>query len=256
MKRSRRAGMEVNILASGSGGNCIALRSEQTTILIDAGVAKTKIEKRLLDVGIRPDEIAAIFITHAHADHIKGLPLAAKYHIPVYATYGEWKCIAEPKEKDGLIEVGKGPCYFDPNGFTVTAFKTHHDAYEPVGYTVTDGEAKVSICLDTGKVDGEMLEAMAGSDIYIIEANHEPDMVEAGDYPDSVKARILSDNGHLSNEQVATALQRLIQGRGERIYLTHLSKRNNIPTLAEMTVKAALRRRGFEAGKHYEIEVV
>ncbi|MFM1655545.1 MBL fold metallo-hydrolase [Brevibacillus sp. B_LB10_24] len=248
--------MEVNILASGSDGNCVAVRSGQTTILIDAGIAKTKIEKRLLEVGIRPDEIAAIFVTHAHSDHIKGLPLAAKYLIPVYATYGEWKCIAEPEEKDGVVEVGKGPCFFDPNGFTVTAFKTYHDAYEPVGYTVTAGERKASICLDTGKVDPEMLETMAGSDIYVIEANHDPSMVEAGPYPDSVKSRILSDIGHLSNEQVAVTLGSLIQGRGERIYLTHLSKRNNLPALAEMTVKAALRRRGFEAGKHYEIEVV
>jgi phosphoribosyl 1,2-cyclic phosphodiesterase len=85
--------MKVDILASGSGGNCIALRSGETTILVDAGVAKTKIEKRLLEVGIRPDSIRAIFITHAHSDHVKGLPLANKYKIPVYAAEGEWKDI-------------------------------------------------------------------------------------------------------------------------------------------------------------------
>ncbi|KJD42462.1 MBL fold metallo-hydrolase, partial [Paenibacillus terrae] len=86
--------MKVNILASGSKGNCIALTSAGQTILIDAGIAKTKIEKRLLDVGIRPDHITAIFITHAHGDHIKGLPMANKYRIPVYATEGEWKGIS------------------------------------------------------------------------------------------------------------------------------------------------------------------
>ncbi len=250
--------IKVDILASGSGGNCIALRSEQTTILIDAGVAKTKIEKRLLEVGIRPDEVAAIFITHAHADHIKGLPLANKYLIPVLATYGEWRGIGGVgSELQCILDLLHGEYetqFID--GMQVKPFRTHHDAYEPVGYVVSDRDETVSICLDTGKIDADMLQAMAGSDIYIIEANHEPDMVEAGDYPDSVKARILSDNGHLSNEQVATALQRLIQGRGERIYLTHLSKRNNLPALAEMTVKAALRRRGFEAGSHYHLEVV
>jgi phosphoribosyl 1,2-cyclic phosphodiesterase len=252
--------IKVDILASGSGGNCIALRSEQTTILIDAGVAKTKIEKRLLEVGIRPDEIAAIFITHAHADHIKGLPLANKYRIPVYATEGEWKDIECVDEELRMILHYDPPIYesisiFDDR-MVVGPFKTYHDAYEPVGYSVIANGKQVSVCLDTGKIDEAMIRAMSGSDIYIIEANHEPDMVEAGDYPDSVKARILSDNGHLSNEQVATALQRLIQGRGERIYLTHLSIRNNMPELARMTVKQALKRKGFEEGKHYHLEVV
>jgi phosphoribosyl 1,2-cyclic phosphodiesterase len=101
-----------------------------------------------------------------------------------------------------------------------------------------------------------MLAAMSGSDSYIIEANHEPAMVEASDYPHTVQARILSDIGHLSNEQTATALQRLVQGRGEKIFLTHLSSRNNMPILAEMTVKQSLKKRGLIAGKHYEIEVV
>ncbi|MGG4452369.1 MBL fold metallo-hydrolase [Brevibacillus porteri] len=245
-------------MASGSNGNCIALTAEEKTILIDAGVAKTKIEKRLLEVGIRPDEVVAIFITHAHGDHIKGLPFANKYRIPVYATHGEWKGISgvdselqrECETTYGLYDL------IMLDIFEIRPFGVHHDAFEPVGYSITDGETRVSICLDTGKIDESMLVSMADSDIYIIEANHEPSMVEAGGYPDVVKARILSDIGHLSNEQTAVAIQRLMQGRRERIYLTHLSSKNNLATLAEMTVKQVLKRKGFVAGKHYEIEVV
>lgn len=245
--------MRVDILASGSGGNCIAVRYSQTTILVDAGIAKTKIEKRLLDVGIRPDHIKAILITHAHADHTKGLPLADKYKIPVFAGREEWKSI-EGVEYRWNINVGNT---FSIDDLTVTSFRTHHDAYDPVGYTITDIEGnKCSVCLDTGHVDENMIEAMNGSNIYIIEANHEERMVEASDYPDSVKARIVSEVGHLSNKQTADTLYRLVQGKGEKIYLTHLSSKNNMPALAQMTVVKALSKKELKPGKHYEIEVV
>jgi len=250
--------VKIDILASGSGGNCIAVRSGSTVILIDAGIPKTKIEKRLLDAGIRPDEIAGIFITHAHGDHIKGLPLASKYRIPVYAAEGEWKDIHGVDEE---LHSSLSPGDFVRFDFygkgkpEITAFRTHHDAYDPLGYVI-EGEKKVSICLDTGHVDSDMLEAMRGSDVYIIEANHDPDLVAVSDYPDSVKARILSDFGHLSNQQAAGALAKLVQGRGERIYLTHLSRQNNHPAIARATVEAALRRKGFVNGKHYFCEVV
>lgn len=244
--------MKVDILASGSSGNCIAVRSGESIILVDAGIAKTKIEKRLLDVGIRPDKINAILITHAHVDHIKGLPLANKYLIPVMAGREEWRSI-EGVKNSWNINAGNE---FKVGEFTVKSFRTHHDAYDPVGYTIKDGDKKVSVCLDTGHVDESMIEAMDNSDIYIIEANHDPKMVEASDYPDSVKARIVSEVGHLSNKQTADTLYRLVQGKGEKIYLTHLSSKNNMPALAQMTVVKALSKKELKPGKHYEIEVV
>lgn len=251
--------MKVDILASGSAGNCIALQSGKTTILVDIGIAKTKIEKRLLDVGIRPDSIDAIFITHAHSDHIKGLPLAIKYKIPVYAGEDEWKTI-KGLDEELICFINHESVLFDHEGFgdwlEVLPFHTHHDAHDPKGFVIQSHEYKVSVCLDTGRVDEDMLQAMQGSDIYIIEANHEPAMLEYSDYPNSVKARILSHIGHLSNEQTAEALTRLIQGKGERIYLTHLSSKNNMPALARMTVVRALSKKGLQVNKHYEVEVV
>lgn len=247
--------MKVDILASGSGGNCIALRSCQTTILVDVGIAKTKIEKRLLDVGIRPDSIQAILITHAHSDHVKGLPLANKYKIPVYAAEDEWKSIAGVD--DNLIRSIKAGGDIRIDDWFIESFKTHHDAYSPLGYTVHDFEGqKCSICLDTGHVDETMLSAMELSTIYIIESNHEPNMLEVSDYPPATKARILSHIGHLSNEQTAEALSKLVMGVGEQIYLTHLSSNNNMPALAEMTTKRALARKGLKEGSHYQLEVV
>lgn len=247
--------MKVDILASGSSGNCIALSTNESTILIDAGIAKTKIEKRLLEVGITPNSIRGIFITHAHSDHVKGLPLANKYKIPVYAGEREWKNITSVDE-DLIRPIGVGGI-FGCGHFIVNDFNVHHDAIDPRGFVVrTLDNFKVSICLDTGIVDKTMLSAMRDSNVYIIEANHEPRMVEASDYPNSVKARILSHVGHLSNEQTATALKELVRGKGEQIYLTHLSSKNNLPTLAELTVKRELLKKGYHAGSHYELEVV
>ncbi len=252
--------MIINILASGSKGNCIALTSGEQTILIDAGIAKTKIEKRLLDVGVRPHHIQAILVTHAHGDHTKGLPLANKYRIPVWASKGEWqaisgiddelRCIADTTYgRHDAIKIG---------WLLITPFGVHHDAYEPLGYVIEDMSINERACVvfDTGKVDTPMLEIMAGCDTYIIESNHEPDMVAEGEYPDSIKARILSDLGHLSNEQTAATLQQLIQGKGERIILTHLSSHNNLPALAEITVRQALQRKGFKPDRDFTIQVI
>lgn len=244
--------MKIDILASGSDGNSIAIRSFTTTILIDVGIAKKEIEKRLLEVGIRPDSINAIFITHAHGDHIKGLPLANKYKVPVYASEGEWKSIKGVDTELKQIMTGNQLI----NSFDVTAFDVHHDALQPLGYAVVDEVGdKVCICLDTGKVDIQMIETMKYSDFFIIESNHEPAMLEYSSYPNSVKARVLSDMGHLSNEQTAEALSKLVKGRREKIYLTHLSSKNNLPELAKMTTMRALSKKGFKEGEHYEIEV-
>ena len=237
--------MKVDILASGSQGNCIALRSGETTILVDVGIAKTKIEKRLLDVGIRPDSIKAIFITHAHGDHVKGLPLANKYKIPVYAGEGEWRSIQGVNGE--LQRPFKSGSDIHLEGYFVESFKTHHDAFDPVGYVVHDDNGfKCSICLDTGHVDEDMIITMQHSNTYIIESNHEPSMVEVSDYPNSLKARIISHIGHLSNEQTAEALSNL----------THLSSKNNTPALADMTTRIALLKKGFKPNKEYFIEVI
>jgi len=247
--------MKVDVLASGSSGNAIAVRSGDSTILIDAGIAKTKIEKRLLEKGINPISVVAIFITHAHGDHIKGLPIANKYKIPVFAAAGEWKTISGvDQELQRPFKAGEG---LEIKDFFVDSFQTHHDSYDPVGYAINDYDGnKCSVCLDTGHVDEQMIEKMSYSQFYIIESNHEPNMVEVSSYPNSIKARILSNIGHLSNRQTSTALSKLVNGLGEEIYLTHLSNKNNMPALAEMTLMRELLKKGFYRNKDYKLEVI
>ncbi|MFD2705482.1 MBL fold metallo-hydrolase [Salibacterium lacus] len=250
--------MKIDILASGSDGNCIAVRVGATTIVIDAGVAKTKIEKKLLDAGIRADQINAFFVTHAHKDHTKGLLLANKYGIPVYAPAEEWKEIQGVD--DELQHSIDNSILYDYEGYDewveVISFNVSHDAFNPKGYVIQTSTEKLSICLDTGVVSEAMLEAMSDSDIYIIEANHDVDMLTHSSYPLSVQVRIASHIGHLSNEQTADVLDKLIQGRGEQIYLTHLSSSNNLPALAKMAVEQELKKKGYHPGREFELEVV
>jgi phosphoribosyl 1,2-cyclic phosphodiesterase len=224
---------------------------DERWILVDIGIPKTRVEKRLIENGINPADIDAIFLTHAHKDHVQGLPFAEKWNIPVYASEGTWKTVKVGKEE---LEF-----YFNPwdskviDNVQVDSFQTSHDDFDSFGYVITNGKTQVSICLDTGKVDASMIEAMRGSDVYIIESNYDDMLLQEGSYHDALKARIASDLGHLSNEQTAEALAQLVTGNGEKIYLCHLSSANNMPALAAGEVRRALSKKGIT---NYSIEVV
>jgi phosphoribosyl 1,2-cyclic phosphodiesterase len=245
--------LDIKFLGTGSAGNAIVIQTGSTTIMIDCGIPKTQIEKRLLKHDVRPDSIDAIFLTHAHSDHVQGLPLAFKWGIPIFASEGTFKSLKMDLSESDTLKHGQTTGI---KGVAVRAFHTHHNDYESLGYTISDDFHKVSVCLDTGHVDAEMIEAMRGSTHYIIEANHDVDKVILSDYPEAVKARNLSDLGHLSNDQAAEALAQLVKGRGEKVYLCHLSKKCNTESLALHTVVLALAKKGFMSGIHYDVEVV
>ncbi|MEK5477542.1 MBL fold metallo-hydrolase [Paenibacillus sp. FSL R5-0407] len=252
--------MKVEILATGSDGNCIFLQSGSTGILIDAGKWKRDLEKKLLARGINAaTDIQAVFITHSHSDHVKGLTLASKYRMPVYATHGEWQKISGV---DGELRQVLETTYskydtIELGSLCVHPFQTHHNTLEPVGYAVEDDSGnRACVVFDTGHIDSDMLEMMEGN-IYIIEANHDLDMLENGPYDAYLKDRITDPHrGHLSNDQTAAALQELIKGKGERIYLTHLSSNNNTPELASQAVRMALFEKKLINKRDYHLEVV
>lgn len=250
--------MEVRVIASSSDANIIAVTVGSKTILIDVGRSASHTERLLLENGITPFDIEAIFITHAHGDHVGGIGFAKKYHIPVYAGVEEWRAVPEGLSDD-LVNGIDDSVLFDYEGysdfFNVTPFLAHHNSYEPLGYTIKTKDKKASICLDTGHVCDDMINAMKNSDIYVIEANYDERMLENSSYPESLKKRISGEVGHLSNKQTAEALAKLVQGKGEQIFLAHLSNENNLPALAKMTVEKELLKKGFVNGKHYSLEV-
>jgi len=248
--------MIVKVLASGSKGNCVWIGNGEVSILIDAGLPKTKIEKIMLERDIDPSKIDAIFLTHEHGDHVMGISLADKYRIPVYASEGTLKQI--DRLDSGHIIRASNSRILDalrPSFMLVSPFAVHHDALEPFGYTIQTKDKKATVLMDTGHVDAEMFRAMERSDIYVFECNHDVEMLRTGAYDDYLKSRILSDNGHMSNDAAAAALAELVRGEGEHIFLTHMSANNNTPDKAMTAVRLALRERGYKRGEHYTIEV-
>ncbi|UFJ40415.1 MBL fold metallo-hydrolase [Brevibacillus humidisoli] len=243
--------MRFSILASGSTGNAIYIGTDRMSLLIDVGITGKQAEAALKEIGVHPGDLQAILVTHEHVDHIKGIGvMARRYEIPIYANEKTWQAmdgqIGRISEKQRQpFEVGEMREFAD---LTVQSFGISHDAAEPMGFCFYHGSKKLSVATDLGYVSDRIKETLRGADAYIFEANHDVEMLRMSQYPWSVKRRILSDVGHLSNEAAGEALCDLLGGRSERVYLAHLSKENNLMDLAQLTVKDVLEERGLRVG--------
>ena len=244
-------------LFSSSSGNCTYIGSSSGGVLIDAGVSAKQISLKLNSVGVSEKDIGAVFVTHEHGDHIKGLRVfASKHNIPVYATAGTINAL----ENAGVIN-GKFPVFpigdgIECNGQLITPFHTSHDVAESCGYSVTTSDdRRICIATDTGIVTDEMREALTGCDLVLIESNHDIGMLRNGNYPYQLKRRILSDVGHLSNIACGDFITELIKSGTTRFVLGHLSKENNIPSLAYRTSKSALDCIGATENRDYILSV-
>lgn len=237
--------MNLCSIASGSSGNCIYVSNKDTHLLVDAGISKKKIVEGLDSIGVRPENIEGILVTHEHLDHIKGLGIMARaYKIPIYGTYETLKAVHEHKSTGEIDQSLYRPIKADEpfciNSLTVKPFATSHDAADPVCYTFYSDDKKVAVATDLGEYDDYIISNLKDSDVILLEANYDKNMLQVGPYPYYLKQRIIGSKGHLSNVHTGQLLRSIISDRLKYIFLGHLSKENNFPELAYETVKVEL----------------
>ncbi len=249
--------------ASGSGGNCYLIKSEGANILVDMGISNKKITLNLRELNILPSMLNGVFLTHDHGDHVKGIQTFRKQNpsVPIFSSEGTMEGLIERYRLiiDENFHTVEGGAIVDIGDVTAKVFNLSHDVYEAVGFSFIKNEKKISIVTDTGYISEEIYENIKDSDILLLEANHEVNFLLYGSYPYQLKQRILSDRGHLSNEASANCILRILKelkGRKKPyIILAHLSKENNTPLQAYITVKNMLEEAGFFEGADFELKV-
>ena len=257
-------GLRFCSFASGSTGNCYLLKTENTNLLVDVGIAGKRVIEGLSSCAVKPEQIDGILVTHEHTDHIKSLRMIAKKAVngKIYTSEGTAYSVNEklPMLAD-KIRITDTAASFKVGDIEVEAFSLSHDAEDPVGFSVHSGGKRVTIITDTGVATKQMLSIAAKSDLLVLEANHEVNILHCSSYPYELKRRILSDYGHLSNDAAAEFIYEVDKlrknGGGEnksekqKILLAHLSKENNSPMQAMLTIKNRLFEEDMIAGEDY-----
>ena len=237
--------MDFYSIASGSSGNCIYIGSDQTCVLIDAGISCKRITDALKLIDRRPEEISAVLVTHEHSDHISGLGvLSRKAHIPVYATAATIRQIMRyaplGKVDESLFHAIDADLPFTVGDLKIEAFHVSHDAADPVAYRVENGGRAAAVATDMGCFSRYTLSHLKDLDTVLVESNHDENMLQVGPYPYPLKQRILSEKGHLSNVSAGMLLAQVLNDHMKKAYLGHLSKTNNYDELAYATVMSEL----------------
>lgn len=233
--------MRIVTFASGSTGNCCLVSDGGVNVLIDAGISARRIVQGLGVLGLAPQDVCGVLITHEHSDHISGLPVLVKRTgMRIFAPSELCEVLKRVKP-----ELSESIDYIPPDGglcvgdVRITAFPTPHDASASFGYRI-EGSEVFAFATDTGHISDELLEGLQGADTVVIEANHDKVMLKNGPYPPFLKQRVLSKHGHLSNDDCAKLACLLADSGTRQIILGHLSQQNNTPEAAETAVAEAL----------------
>ena len=232
--------------SSGSCGNCYYLGTEETGILIDAGVSVRRLRKALAAEGLSEDSFGAVLVTHDHQDHIRHLDKFCQHlYKPVYATAELHRALASRRSTQGIIAgyrevLGSGK-WNDIDGILVRYFVVPHDATQTVGYAISIAGCRFVIMTDIGRMTDEAVAFARQADTVVIESNYDMDMLMGGPYPYDLKMRIVQGHGHLSNDECADAISRFIHPGLRNIFLCHLSEHNNTPQIAFDCAAGAIR---------------
>ncbi len=238
-------------LFSGSSGNATYIGTDNTNILVDCGLSGVKVKQALKSIGVEPSSIDSIVITHEHTDHIQGAGVISReFDIPIYANEGTWQAM---EKKVGNISTKNMRLFYNDMDFyirdiNIVPFSIPHDAADPVGFCFYYGNKKISIATDLGYTNNRIINQIRDSNVVILEANHDRDMLNLGPYPVHLKRRIMGRKGHLSNVDAGKAAVDLVNGSVTHILLAHLSRQNNIPKLAYKTVAHVLQSEGIQVG--------
>lgn len=252
----KQTAFQISVLASGSSGNSLYIESANKKILVDAGLSGKKITSLLQEVDRKPEDLDAIFVTHEHRDHIHGVGvLARKYNLDIYANEKTWEAMTPLLGKldvtqKHIFEMGKVMTLGDMD---IESFGVSHDAAAPQFYRFYRNQKSFVVLTDTGYCNDHLRGVVRGADAYLMESNHDLEMLRMGAYPWNLKQRILGDKGHLSNEDGALVMTDLITDQTKRIYLGHLSRENNMKELANLTMKSVLKRHDFGVGVDFQI---
>lgn len=232
--------MRVCLLASGSKGNAVYCECSGTRLLIDAGLSGKAIATRLQEIGVEPEGLDAILISHEHGDHCRGVgPLSRRYDLPVYLHPETHKALPGLGRIDQLHKIAIGE-QFTVGNVTIGTFPTTHDVEVSVGYTLTGAEGKIGLATDLGLATRLVLDHLQKCRVLVLETNHDEMMLRDGPYPWPLKQRIKGRHGHLSNTHAAELLKQVLWPGMEAVFLAHLSETNNSPELALAAINGVL----------------
>lgn len=234
--------MKVCILSSGSKGNCTYVETKNHKILIDIGTSSLYVEKSLMNLGVDPKEIDIVLVTHAHIDHVSGIKtFSKKYHPLVYISD---KILKEAKLN--IENVSSEECINIESDIKIKSIKLSHDVTDIKGYIIEEDDSSMVYITDTGYINENNFKYISNKSLYVFESNHDIEKLMHNDkYPHHTKIRILSDKGHLSNNDSANYLSKLIGNKTKYVILAHLSEQNNTEELAINTLKDVLKRKNI-----------